>query len=194
MAQWVFKHSEEFGNRRHFPLITAICRFFYHTSKIHCAASNSWPIWTQKVLKETQRCGQHTSRRFFFKNILLHMNGMMNGRLSKIRSLHRYVNMHLMFYFERYSNVYLDSLTMTFNTRGILWAPVKSKMDSQMPLLNLNHKLLCCTEECICKLPTFFASCNSFKILKNDNSKQNLDERGRNTEWIEPCFEIRNKI
>ena len=26
-TQWVFKHTEEFGNRRHFPSITAICRF-----------------------------------------------------------------------------------------------------------------------------------------------------------------------
>ena len=26
-AQWVFKHSEEFRNRRHFPLKTANCRF-----------------------------------------------------------------------------------------------------------------------------------------------------------------------
>ena len=26
-AQWVFKHSEEFRNRRHFPLMTAISRF-----------------------------------------------------------------------------------------------------------------------------------------------------------------------
>ena len=26
-AQWVFKHSKEFRNRRHFPSIAAICRF-----------------------------------------------------------------------------------------------------------------------------------------------------------------------
>ena len=26
-AQWIFKHSEEFRNRRHFPSKTAICRF-----------------------------------------------------------------------------------------------------------------------------------------------------------------------
>jgi len=26
-AQWVFKHSEEFRNRRHFPSIAAICQF-----------------------------------------------------------------------------------------------------------------------------------------------------------------------
>ena len=29
VAQWVFKHSEEFRNRRHFPSMMVICRFSY---------------------------------------------------------------------------------------------------------------------------------------------------------------------
>ena len=45
-AQWVFKQSEEFRNRRHFPSIRAI-----FTSKTHCASNNRL-IWTQKVQKE----------------------------------------------------------------------------------------------------------------------------------------------
>ena len=50
-AQWVFEHSEEMRNRRHFPSMTTICWLLKHISKTHCA-SNNWPIWTQKVPKE----------------------------------------------------------------------------------------------------------------------------------------------
>ena len=45
------------------------CRRFRNSSeclKTHCGA-NDWPIWTQKVSKEAQRCELPTLKRFFSK-------------------------------------------------------------------------------------------------------------------------------
>ena len=42
-AQCAFKHYEEFRNRRHFPSIRAIFRFYEHNSETRCV-SNNWPI------------------------------------------------------------------------------------------------------------------------------------------------------
>ena len=48
-ARWIFKHSKEFRNRRHFP--SSNLSIFKHTSKSHCASKNL-PIWAQLVPKE----------------------------------------------------------------------------------------------------------------------------------------------
>ena len=48
-SQWVFKHSEEFQNRRHFPSIAAICRFpniLQRLTKTFCC---TWMVGCQKL-------------------------------------------------------------------------------------------------------------------------------------------------
>ena len=99
-AQWVFKHSKEFRNQRHFPSMTAICRFSSILQRLIVTrkldrlyvkgAKRSMKMWTINFYQS------------FSINILLYMN----GRLSKIRSVHKYI-MHRMFYFEWYCTLIL---------------------------------------------------------------------------------------
>ena len=94
-AQRVLKHSEEFRNRRHFPSMTAICRFSNILQRLTVPR-----IIDQFRLKGAKRSVKIWAATFydnFPKNILRNMN----CRLSKIRSFHTYI-MHRMFYFERY--------------------------------------------------------------------------------------------
>ena len=62
-AQWVFKQSEEFRNRRYFRSMRSI---FKHTSKTGCA-SNDRP-------KEAQRCGLQAFMRVISKIFFLRKN------------------------------------------------------------------------------------------------------------------------
>ena len=76
-----------FENRQ-IAVIEAKCRQFRNSSEYLKTrhALNNWRIWTQKVQKEALRLGLQTSKRAFFKNIFL----CMNGHLLKIRSVHTY--------------------------------------------------------------------------------------------------------
>ena len=49
-----------------FPIKNSNFAVFNYFSKTHCASKN-WPIWTQKVPKEAQRCRIPTSIRVFPK-------------------------------------------------------------------------------------------------------------------------------
>ena len=79
---WSLNIRKNFENRRHFPPITAICRFSnIRTSKIHCA-SNNWPIWTQKVPKEALRCGLQTCTWVFQKQFVVHKRSAVKNSFS----------------------------------------------------------------------------------------------------------------
>ena len=83
-----FKNLEEFRNRRYFPSKTANCRFsnIGSTSKTHCTLNNRPINFGVKGAKRSVQMWTTNFYKIFFKNILLYMN----GRLSKIRSLHTY--------------------------------------------------------------------------------------------------------
>ena len=51
-VQRVFKHSEEFRNRRHFPTMTAICEFSNILQRLTVRVSDNGSIWMQNVPKK----------------------------------------------------------------------------------------------------------------------------------------------
>ena len=84
MAQWVFKHSKEFRNRRHFPSKTAYCRFFNILQRL--TLPRIIDQFERKRWQKKRKDVSYHPQQEFFKNILFYMN----GRLSKIRSVHTY--------------------------------------------------------------------------------------------------------
>ena len=84
-AQWVFKHLKEFRNWRHFPSITAFCRFSNIFQRLTVPR-----ICDQFGCKRCPKKHRDVNYKLlyeFFKISLF----CLNGRLSKVRSVHTYV-------------------------------------------------------------------------------------------------------
>ena len=84
-ARWVFKHSEEFRNRRHFSSMTAICRFSNILQRL--TAPRIIDNFDAKCAKRSLEIGTTNFYKSFFKNGFFYMS----SRLWKIRSVHTYV-------------------------------------------------------------------------------------------------------
>ena len=84
-AQWVFKQSEEFRNRRNFSSMRAICRFSKILQRL-TVPRKIYQFWRKRYQKSV-KIGTTNFYKNFFKDILFYMS----SRLSKIRSVHTYV-------------------------------------------------------------------------------------------------------
>ena len=84
MAQWVFKHSEEFLNRRHFPSMTAICRFSNILQRL--SLPRIIDQFGHKKCQKKRKDVTYKLQKKCSQKYLLYMS----NQLSKIRSVHTY--------------------------------------------------------------------------------------------------------
>ena len=73
-AQWVFKISEEFQNRRHFPSKTVNCRFSNILQRLAVPRMIGHANLDAKGAKRSVKMWNTNLYKSFFKNILLYMD------------------------------------------------------------------------------------------------------------------------